>query len=107
MHALIKRMLGSGLLALAAGCGSVGYYAQAVQGHFALIGAARPLEQWLADPSTPPSLRERLERAQHLRAFAARELALPDNASYTSYAELGRSYAVWNVFAAAEFSVEP
>ncbi len=106
MRAIANRVVGTGLLALAAGCGSVGYYAQAVQGHFALVSAARPLEQWLADPSTPQALRERLERAQRLRAFAVRELALPDNASYTRYADLDRDYAVWNVFAAAEFSVE-
>jgi len=107
MRALARRTLGTGLLALAAGCASVGYYAQAVQGHFALTSAARPVEDWLGDPTTPQALRERLELARRIRAFAARELALPDNASYTRYAELGRPYAVWNVFAAAEFSVEP
>ena len=106
MRSLARRAFGAGLLALAAGCGSLGYYAQAVHGHFALTGAARPLEQWLADPSTPQALREQLELARSLRAFATRELPLPDNASYTRYAELGRPYAVWNVFAAAEFSVE-
>lgn len=107
MRTLARRTLGGGLLALAAGCTSIGYYAQAVQGHFALIGAARPVEEWLGDPSTPQALRERLELARRLRSFAARELALPDNASYTRYADLGRPYAAWNVFAAAEFSVEP
>jgi predicted aminopeptidase len=32
---------------------------------------------------------------------------LPDNASYRSYADIGRPYAVWNVVAAPEFSLEP
>jgi predicted aminopeptidase len=32
---------------------------------------------------------------------------LPDNASYKQYADLGRQYVVWNVFAAPEFSLEP
>ena len=41
------------------------------------------------------------------RDFASRELGLPDNDSYRSYADLGRPYVVWNVFAAPEFSVEP
>jgi len=31
---------------------------------------------------------------------------LPDNGSYRSYADLGRPYVVWNVVAAAEFSVD-
>jgi len=34
-------------------------------------------------------------------------LELPDNGSYRSYADVGRSYVVWNVVAAPEFSVEP
>jgi predicted aminopeptidase len=34
-------------------------------------------------------------------------LFLPDNDSYGSYADLGRDYVVWNVFATPEFSLEP
>ena len=42
-----------------------------------------------------------------IRDFASHELALPDNGSYRSYADVGRPYVVWNVVAAPEFSVEP
>ena len=42
---------------------------------------------------------QRLERVQEIRAFASRELGLPDNASYTRYTDLGRPFVVWNVFA--------
>jgi predicted aminopeptidase len=41
------------------------------------------------------------------RDFAVQRLDLPDNGSYRSYADLGRDFVVWNVFAAPEFSVEP
>jgi predicted aminopeptidase len=41
------------------------------------------------------------------REFATEVLGLPDNASYTTYADIGRPYVVWNVFATPEFSVEP
>ena len=41
-----------------------------------------------------------------LREFATRELQLPDNESFTTYADLGRPYAVWNVSAAPELSIE-
>jgi len=34
-------------------------------------------------------------------------LDLPDNGSYTSYADLQRPYVVWNVFATPAFSLEP
>jgi predicted aminopeptidase len=92
---------------LISGCESISYYSQAVGGHLALMGAARPVADWLADPRTPPELRTRLERAQRMREFAVRELALPDNGSYRSYAELGRSFAVWNVVATPALAVEP
>ena len=41
------------------------------------------------------------------REFATRELALPNNKSYTSYADLKREFVVWTVVATPEFSVEP
>lgn len=95
------------LLALAlSGCETLSYYAQAVGGHFDLRARARPVEELLADAHTPADLRERLVLAQSVREFASRQLALPDNGSYRSYAELDRPYAVWNVVAAAEFSLE-
>ena len=94
------------LLALS-GCESLSYYAQAVGGQLAVMHRAQPLAQWIEDPATPPALRRRLELAREIRNFASRELALPDNGSYRSYADLGRPYAVWNVFAAPEFSVKP
>lgn len=82
-----------------------GYYWQAVTGHLALVQAARPVADWLADPATPPALKERLARAQRMRRFAVDQLALPDNASYTRYADLKRRAAVWNVVAAPEYSL--
>ena len=99
-------------LALAAvlalsGCETLSYYAQAVGGQLELMHRAQPLADWISDPATPPALRRRLELAARVREFASRKLALPDNGSYRSYAELGRPYAVWNVFAAPEFSLHP
>ena len=96
------------LLALAlGGCETTAYYTQAIGGHLKMLAAARPVESWLADPATPPPLRERLKMARQMREYASRELGLPENGSYTSYAELNRPFAVWNVYAAPEFSVEP
>ena len=94
-------------LLLCSGCESLSYYSQAIGGHLQVMGAARPLDAWLADPATPADLRQRLETARHIRTFATRGLHLPDNGSYTSYAELGRPFVLWSVFAAPEFSVEP
>jgi predicted aminopeptidase len=61
----------------------------------------------MARPETDESLRRRLDYANRARDFAMTDLGLPDNGSYRSYADLGRPYATWNLFAAPEFSVEP
>ncbi|GIL05656.1 MAG: hypothetical protein AMXMBFR72_39120 [Betaproteobacteria bacterium] len=93
------------LAAAGAGCSTFGYYAQAAHGHLSLLAAARPIDDWLADPAAPASLKQRLERARAIRAFASSELGLPDNRSYTAYADLKRPAVVWNVFAAPELSL--
>ena len=92
---------------LLAGCETLGYYAQAINGHLILMALAHPVESVIADPATPKVLRERLALARSIRDYAARELKLPDGGSYRSYADIGRPYAVWNVVAAPEFSTKP
>jgi predicted aminopeptidase len=66
-----------------------------------------PIEEVLARPETDDVLRSRLELAVRARDFAMSELGLPDNGSYRTFADLGRRYATWNLFATPEFSVEP
>ncbi len=107
---LIKRSLLASAILLAilaaAGCSTLGYYAQSIQGHFAMLRAARPIPEIVADPSIGDPLKQRLQRAEHMREFASRELALPENGSYRSYADLQRPFVVWNVFAAPELSLD-
>lgn len=85
---------------------SLGYGWQALRGHLHVLAEARPVQDWLDDPQTPPALRARLALVQEIRAFAAHDLGLPDNRSYRSYADLKRPYAVWNVFSAPELSLK-
>ena len=92
-------------LCLSSGCSSVGYYAQAAGGHLEVIHRAKPVQAWLGDAATPAPLRERLALTQRMRDFAITELALPDNRSYRSYADLQRAAVVWNVVAAPELSL--
>jgi predicted aminopeptidase len=95
------------LLVVLSGCASPLYYAQAVQGEFEILAKRRPIENVLADPATPMATKRRLELVQRLREFASRELRLPADHSFGSYADLQRPYAVWNVFATPELSLEP
>jgi predicted aminopeptidase len=85
---------------------SPAYYAQAIAGHVAMLRAARPIDEWIADPATPARLRDRLVLAQQIRNFASRELGLPNNGSYTRYADLERPFVVWNLFATPELSMQ-
>jgi predicted aminopeptidase len=102
------RLLLAGLaLFLIVGCQSLAYYTQAIFGHSKVMAKARPLDEVIADPATDGELKQRLETARRIREFASKNLKLPENNSYLAYAELNRSYVVWNVFAAPEFSVEP
>ena len=92
---------------LLGGCSSVNYYDQLVSGQLQLLRARQPVTQVIADPTRSPRLRQMLEHSQQARTFASRQLHLPDNRSYRLYADLGRPYVVWNVFATGEFSLEP
>ena len=93
------------LVCTTSGCSSLGYIGQSVAGHLELMQRARPVDQWLADGSTAEPLKLKLGAAQRMREFAVRELHLPDNASYTRYADIGRPAAVWNVVATPELSL--
>jgi predicted aminopeptidase len=110
-----KRYLAGVLIALSAmllvvgsisGCSNLGYYWQNTQGHLAVMNAAKPVKDWLEDTNTPQATQRKLELSQRIRAFAAQELKLPDNASYTRYADLKRSAVVWNVVAAPPYSLQ-
>jgi len=88
------------------GCGSL-YLLQAARGQAQILVDRRPISEVVADPRTPPALRDTLAEVSTARDFATRELGLPDNRSYRLYADIGRPYVVWNVVAAPEFSVSP
>ncbi|HEY8519399.1 MAG TPA: aminopeptidase [Gammaproteobacteria bacterium] len=88
------------------GC-ALPFYWQAVGGQLELLRKRTPIDRLLADPNLDPELRAQLESVAEIRTFAVEALGLPDNDSYTTYADLGRPYVVWNVVATEEFSVQP
>lgn len=89
------------------GCAQLNYYAQATHGQASLMAAARPIDDLLLDPELAPRLRQRLLLVNQIRQFAVDELALPDNGTYQKYADLHRPYALWNVVATPELSMQP
>src|SRR5207249_6111767 len=91
---------------LLAGCSSVEYYWQGVRGQLDLLQHAQPIPA-VIDSATDSNLKGKLERVLAIRDFASRELGLPDNRSYRSYADIGRRFVLWNVFATPPLSLEP
>lgn len=103
------RALALALAALSAGlsgCGTLGYYAQAIGGHAGVMGRMQPVEEVIRT-TTDAGLKRKLQAAQEIREFASHELQLPDNNSYRTYADLRRPYVVWNIVAVPEFSMQP
>lgn len=95
------------LTALLGGCSTLAYYGQAVHGELAILDAARPIDKVINDPATRPELRKKLEDARAIRAYASRQLGLPDDDSYRSFVALHRAFPIWNVVATPEFSLTP
>ncbi|KAF2408918.1 aminopeptidase [Pseudomonas antarctica] len=104
---MIGRFLTGSMVVLLSGCSSVSYYSQLAGGQWHLLRAREPVAEIIADPSRPQLLREQLAQSQKARTFASQHLRLPDNQSYRLYADIGRPYVVWNVFATQEFSLSP
>ncbi|ALG69033.1 aminopeptidase [Beggiatoa leptomitoformis] len=88
-------------------CNTISYYGQAMQGQVDIWQRMQPIENVIAQTDTPTRLKQQLAEVLQIRAFASDKLYLPDNPSYTFYADLQRPYVVWNVFAAAPFSIKP
>ncbi len=102
MRLIARLVLVAGALALS-GC----YYLHLAAGQLEMNRRREPIAELVAREDTDLGLRQRLDYASRARDFAITDLGLPDNGSYQSYADLGRPYATWNLFAAPEFSVKP
>ncbi len=103
MRCVLRVLLLAAVLATLPGC----YVMQAANGELNVMRARKPIDKVIADPHTSAPLKDTLTEVKAAREFASRELKLPDNKSYRSYANINRPFVVWNVVAAPEFSVHP
>lgn len=103
----LPRLLLASLCVLASGCAQLGYYAHLAQGQMQLLAARESIQEIVSDSSRDENLRQRLSAVRQARHFAIESLNLPDNGSYRQYADLRRPYALWNVLATPEFSLNP
>jgi len=94
-----------GLALALGGCSAAEFYWQGITGQADLLARSRPIPEVVRD-MPDGVLKTKLAHVQAMRAFATRELGLPDNGSYTRYADVGRPFVVWNVFAAPQLSLD-
>ena len=101
------RILALILLSAAVNSCAMPFYWQAISGEMELLRKREPIDEVLANPHESARVKAVLSSVKGIKAFAVHELGLPDNKSYTTYADLGREYVVWNVVATPEFSIVP
>lgn len=104
---MLKRSLFIMSLFCLSACSHIAYYSQAISGQWEIFKRSQPIKSVLANPTTPIPLQQQLAEILKIRAFASQVLHLPDNRSYTYYADLKRPFVVWSVFAVPTFSLEP
>lgn len=92
-------------VAVLGGCLMPRYLAQAAAGQLDLLSRARPLDEVIADPTTPERTRILLAEIPGIKAFGARQ-GLTTGRSYTKYVEVPASGTVWFVGAAPPLSFE-
>lgn len=91
---------------LLSGCTSLSYYSQSIGGHMDVIRKTQDINTVINQSGTPAATRQKLELSLELLEFAEHTLLLPNNGSYRAYADLGRPYVLWNVFATPELSLQ-
>ncbi len=95
------------LLILALGSCQDSYLTQAVAGHLRIMHARQPIKKILKQDNIDRKTKGKLQMVLDVRAFATKELGLPDNKSYTLYSDIKSDYLGWNVYCTPRFSVEP
>ncbi len=72
-------------------------------GQLKIIREARPVEEFLADPSFPDSLKSKLELIKQARRFAIDSLGLNDTENYTTLYDQKGAELMWLVIACEQF----
>ncbi len=103
----LRRMIFLILLFILAGCETLSFYGQLASGQLDILRKREPVERLLKDSSIDRGLRQQLAKIKDIRAFASLELGLNPEGSFTTYVDLNRDYALWNVYAAEAYAVHP
>jgi predicted aminopeptidase len=92
-------------LALSA-CSSGGYLVETGIGQWKLFNRARPIDEVLASPNTPESVRHGIEVVKRAKAFAVSDLGLHATKNYETYVQLDAPCVSWAVSASSPLVLE-
>lgn len=84
----------------------VSYGLAQARGQLAILWNARPIEEVVADPLTPDSLKQKIALVQKVRKFAIDSLGVNDSDSYRTLYDQGGKPVLWVVTACKRFSLE-
>jgi predicted aminopeptidase len=71
-----------------------------------LLWMRKDISSVMVDPATDEATKSKLQLVVEILDFAAKELHLPVDETYSTYVSTGKPYVVWNVFAAPKWSLE-
>lgn len=77
------------------------------KGQLNIVWNARPVSEYLADPMTPDSVKQKLQFIQQVRRYAIDSLALHDTDNYTTMYDQQGKPLLWVVTGARPFAFEP
>jgi predicted aminopeptidase len=77
------------------------------KGQLHIIRNSVPIEDVLADPTFPDSLKQRIAVIQQARRFAINRLGLTPSNSYSTFYDQKGTVALWNVTACEAYSLTP
>lgn len=104
--ALLVVIAGAGAGASASGCADINWFVEQGVGQAEVLAAARPIQHYLDDERTPPSVKQRLMLAVAARQFA-KELGLDVGFQYRNAVFLDAPAVVYVTSAAPRTSLEP
>lgn len=88
------------------GCG-IGYLWHVTVGQVTILAHQRPVEEALHDAHLTPQTQQKLRLILAVRDFAITQLGLYESKSYTTFVELDRPYASYNLSAAPSDALTP
>jgi len=85
----------------------VSYGIAQAKGQLKIVRNAMPVEQYLSDPATPESMREKLLLVQEIRDFAFDSLGINHTDNYTTLYDQKNKDLMWVVTACEPFDLQP